>query len=127
LVTARAGKPPRSGLSRSDFVLWPEPEATLAAGGVRCPGSTCRRSVGRNPPLVTQLGHRVCIAAFETLRVERGAIFPHVSPAKLDAWVPSGREGLTHRGGAPLTAVRHAAVMTETIQAREIVDASDGF
>jgi hypothetical protein len=23
LVTARAGKPPRSGLSRSDFVLWP--------------------------------------------------------------------------------------------------------
>jgi hypothetical protein len=38
----------------SDLVLWPEPEATLAAGGVRCLGSTCRRSVGPNPPLVTR-------------------------------------------------------------------------
>jgi hypothetical protein len=46
-------RPPRSGLSRSDLVPWPEPEATPAAGGVRCPGSTCRRSVGPNPPLVT--------------------------------------------------------------------------
>jgi hypothetical protein len=36
---------------------WPEPEATLAAGGVRCLGSTCRGSVGGNPPLVTRLGH----------------------------------------------------------------------
>src|SRR5271167_4735393 len=35
---------------------WPEPEATLAAGGVRCLGSTCRRSVGPNPPLVTHCG-----------------------------------------------------------------------
>jgi hypothetical protein len=33
--------------------LWPEPEATVAAGGVRCLGSTCRRSVGPDPPLVT--------------------------------------------------------------------------
>jgi hypothetical protein len=33
-----------------------EPEATLAAGGVRCLGSTCRRSVGPNPPLVTLSG-----------------------------------------------------------------------
>ena len=29
-----------------DVASWPEPEATLAPGGVRCPGSTCRRSVG---------------------------------------------------------------------------------
>jgi hypothetical protein len=34
--------------------LWPEPEATVDAGGVRCLGSTCRRSVGPNPPLVTR-------------------------------------------------------------------------
>jgi len=32
---------------------WPEPEATLDAGGVRRLGSTCRRSVGPDPPLVT--------------------------------------------------------------------------
>jgi hypothetical protein len=31
--------------------------STPAAGGVRCLGSTCRRSVGTNPPLVTQLRH----------------------------------------------------------------------
>ena len=37
----------------------PEPEATLAAGGVRCLGSTCRRSVGPNPPLVTEAGVRL--------------------------------------------------------------------
>ena len=37
---------------------WPDPEATLAAGGVRCLGSTCRRSVGPNPPLVTRSRHR---------------------------------------------------------------------
>jgi hypothetical protein len=35
-----------------DGGFWPEPEATLAAGGVR--GSTCRRSVGPNPPLVSR-------------------------------------------------------------------------
>jgi hypothetical protein len=34
--------------------LWPEPEATVDAGGVRCLGSTCRRSVGPDPPLVTR-------------------------------------------------------------------------
>jgi len=32
--------------------VWPEPEATPAASGVRCLGSTCRRSVGASPPLV---------------------------------------------------------------------------
>jgi hypothetical protein len=32
---------------------WPEPEAILAAGRARCLRSTCRRSVGPNPPLVT--------------------------------------------------------------------------
>jgi hypothetical protein len=37
---------------------WPEPEATPAADGVRCLGSTCRRSVGPNSPLVTQSGGR---------------------------------------------------------------------
>jgi hypothetical protein len=47
--------------------LWPESEATLAAGGVRCLGSTCRRSVGPNPPLVTHLGSRLCDAAIETM------------------------------------------------------------
>jgi hypothetical protein len=45
----------------------PEPEATLAAGGVRCLWSTCRRSVGPNSPLVTQLGSGMCIAAVETI------------------------------------------------------------
>jgi hypothetical protein len=40
------------------LVHWPEPEATLAAGGVRCLGSNCRRSVSPNPPLVTQNGGR---------------------------------------------------------------------
>src|SRR5580704_13462212 len=54
----------RSGVSRSDLVLWPEPEATLAAGGVRCLGSTCRRSVGPHPTLVTRSGSRLCVAAF---------------------------------------------------------------
>jgi len=38
--------------------LWPEPEATLAVGGVRCLGSTCRKSVGPNSPLVTHTGRR---------------------------------------------------------------------
>jgi hypothetical protein len=36
---------------------WPEAEATLAAGGVRTLGSTCRQCVGPNPPLVTRLRH----------------------------------------------------------------------
>jgi hypothetical protein len=34
---------------------WPGPEATLAAGVVRCVGSTCRQRVGPDPPLVTHL------------------------------------------------------------------------
>jgi hypothetical protein len=34
---------------------WPEADATLAAGRVRCLGSTCRRSVGPNPPLVCRV------------------------------------------------------------------------
>ena len=46
-----------AGNSRPYRKPGPEPEATLAAGGVRCLGWTCRRGVGPNPPLVTQLRH----------------------------------------------------------------------
>jgi hypothetical protein len=51
----------------ADGRLWPEPEATLGAGGVRCLGSTCRRSVGPDPPLVTHSGRRrlICLDAGE--------------------------------------------------------------
>jgi hypothetical protein len=35
----------------------PSRKPPLAAGGVRCLGSTCRRSVGPNPPLVTRRRH----------------------------------------------------------------------
>jgi hypothetical protein len=38
--------------------LWPEPEATPAAAGVPCLGSTCRRGVGPNSPLVTRSRQR---------------------------------------------------------------------
>jgi hypothetical protein len=40
-------------------------DATLAAGGVRCLGSTRRRSVGPNPPLVTDTVEKVpkCLLA----------------------------------------------------------------
>jgi len=55
-VNDRGKAAPAVPYRRSDLVLWPEPEANLAAGGVRCLGSTCRRSVGPNPPLVTQTG-----------------------------------------------------------------------
>src|SRR5271167_1681994 len=41
-----AQKIPRAHYSASGLVHWPEPEATLATGGVRCLGSTCRQSVG---------------------------------------------------------------------------------
>jgi hypothetical protein len=40
--------------------IWPESEATQAAGGVRCLGSTCRRSVGPHPPLLTQSCRQRC-------------------------------------------------------------------
>ena len=33
LVTPRANKPPRSGLSRSDFVHWPIPRPTIGGSG----------------------------------------------------------------------------------------------
>jgi putative tryptophan/tyrosine transport system substrate-binding protein len=57
-VAARTAYPSRGRMSGLDANLfcsagggnWPEPEAARAAGGL---GSTCRRSVGPNPPLVT--------------------------------------------------------------------------
>ena len=56
---ARRGRLHPSGGGHSTTTgVAPEPEATLAAGGVRCLGSTCRRRVGPNPPLVTHLDLR---------------------------------------------------------------------
>jgi hypothetical protein len=52
-VNDRGKAAPAVPYRRSDLVLWPEPEAILPAGGVRCLRSTCRPSVGPNPRLVT--------------------------------------------------------------------------
>src|SRR5580693_3265466 len=51
-------------------------QTTLAAGGVRCLGSTCRRSVGPNPPLVTQSGR----GAKKHDAVQRGVVDTRNAP-----------------------------------------------
>jgi hypothetical protein len=55
LAACREGRTPLD-LCSAGGRFWPDSEATLAAGGVRSLGSTCRRSVGPSPPLVTQSG-----------------------------------------------------------------------
>ena len=69
----------------------PEPEATLAAGGVRCLWSTCRRSVGPNSPLVTRSMHRA-----EAFQIEAQAgPGSGIPPAKMSQRVSlSDGEGL---------------------------------
>jgi hypothetical protein len=84
-ATTLGGRLQRGHYGRS----WPEPEATVAAGGVRCLGLTCRRTVGPNPPLVTLSGHEVPIIRSR----RRRALPPLATPlhSRVPRWRISSR------------------------------------
>src|SRR5712671_2136589 len=96
---------PRSGLERSDFVLWHFSDVTAGLRNVCCWGKSGSRDCVTRLPSLTQSGHsaqRLQLCAMQTLKSPMCGPLVALLPSKRDPRKPANESGHSSYGAADI-------------------------